>query len=156
MKRILPVFISLLSLSLSAQEASLSGEVTNEKNEAIPFATVQITNTSMATTTDADGQYLISGIDPGTYVVEYASLGHTTQSRSLTFEVKYFGIDPKTRKPKVSRKALLEKPEGYQARPPRDNNRDGGSRDNRGSKDNRGRDDRSRDNRDRNNRENRD
>ena len=86
MKRILPVFISLLSLSLSAQEASLSGEVTNEKNEAIPFATVQITNTSMATTTDADGQYLISGIDPGTYVVEYASLGHTTQSRSLTFE----------------------------------------------------------------------
>ncbi len=57
-------------------------------------------------------------------------------------DVKYFGIDPKTRKEKVSRKALLEKPEGYQARPPRDNNRDNrGSRDNRG-RDNRGRDDR--------------
>ena len=70
------------------------------------------------------------------------------------FEVKYFGIDPKTRKPKVSRKALLEKPEGYQARPPRDNNRDGGNRDNRGSRD-RGRDDRSRGNRDRNNRDDR-
>lgn len=60
-------------------------------------------------------------------------------------EVKYFGIDPKTRKPKVSRKALMEKPEGYTPRPPRDNNRDGGRRDNRG-----GRDDRSRGNRDRN------
>ncbi len=34
-------------------------------------------------------------------------------------EVKYFGIDPRTRKEKVSRKALLEKPEGYQERPPR-------------------------------------
>ena len=53
------------------------------------------------------------------------------------FEVKYFGVDPKTRKEKVSRKALLEKPEGYVARPPRDNNR---GRDNRG-RDNR-RDDR--------------
>ncbi|MFD2516511.1 polyribonucleotide nucleotidyltransferase [Salinimicrobium flavum] len=64
------------------------------------------------------------------------------------FEVKYLGIDPKTRKPKVSRKALLEKPEGYSPRPPRDNNRDGGRRD---SRDNRGRDDRSRGgNRDRN------
>ncbi|AIZ41620.1 polyribonucleotide nucleotidyltransferase [Cellulophaga baltica] len=56
------------------------------------------------------------------------------------FEVKYFGIDPKTRKEKVSRKALLPKPEGYVARPPRDDKRSGG-RDNRG-RDNRGRDDR--------------
>ncbi|MFT6722229.1 MAG: polyribonucleotide nucleotidyltransferase [Flavobacteriaceae bacterium] len=36
------------------------------------------------------------------------------------FEVKYFGLDPRTRKEKVSRKALLEKPEGYVARPPRE------------------------------------
>ncbi len=49
------------------------------------------------------------------------------------FDVKYFGKDPRTRKDKVSRKALLEKPEGFVERPPRDNNR---GRDNRG-KDNR-------------------
>ena len=53
------------------------------------------------------------------------------------FEVKYFGVDPKTRKDKVSRKALLPKPEGYVARPQRENN----DRDNRG-RDNRGRDNR--------------
>ncbi len=49
-------------------------------------------------------------------------------------KVKYFGQDPRTRKEKVSRKALLEKPEGYVARPPRDNNRgrNSGRRDNRG------------------------
>ncbi|NMH88481.1 polyribonucleotide nucleotidyltransferase [Flavivirga algicola] len=56
------------------------------------------------------------------------------------FDVKYFGIDSRTRKEKVSRKAILPKPEGYVARPPRDNNgRD--NRNNRG-KDNRGRDNR--------------
>lgn len=54
-------------------------------------------------------------------------------------DVKYFGTDPRTRKEKVSRKALLPKPEGYVARPPRDDKRSGG-RDNRG-RDNR-RDDR--------------
>ncbi|MGY5849922.1 polyribonucleotide nucleotidyltransferase [Salegentibacter sp. F14] len=65
-------------------------------------------------------------------------------------DVKYFGVDPKTRKEKVSRKALLEKPEGYQSRPPRDNDRNDRGRDNRGSRDNRGRDDRrGRDNRNR-------
>jgi polyribonucleotide nucleotidyltransferase len=61
------------------------------------------------------------------------------------FDVKYFGIDPRTRKEKVSRKAILPKPEGFKERPPRDNNR-GGGRDNRG-RDNRGRDNRNRDNR---------
>ena len=38
-------------------------------------------------------------------------------------EVKYFGIDSRTRKEKVSRKALLEKPEGYQERSKPSNNR---------------------------------
>ncbi len=61
------------------------------------------------------------------------------------FDVKYFGIDRRTRKEKVSRKALLPKPEGFVERPPRSDNR---NRDNRG-RDNRGRDNRGRDNRDR-------
>ncbi|MDO9595310.1 MAG: polyribonucleotide nucleotidyltransferase [Lutibacter sp.] len=53
------------------------------------------------------------------------------------FEVKYFGKDPKTRKDKVSRKAILPKPEGFVERPPRDSSRD--SRDNRGGdRENRG------------------
>jgi len=63
------------------------------------------------------------------------------------FDVKYFGVDPRTRKEKVSRKALLPKPEGFVERPPRERN-DRGGRDNRG-RDNRGgrdrRDDRKRD-----------
>ncbi|WP_299535032.1 polyribonucleotide nucleotidyltransferase [Ulvibacterium sp.] len=53
------------------------------------------------------------------------------------FDVKYMGIDPRTKKEKVSRKVLLPKPEGFVERPPRNNDR------------NRGRDDRRRDNRDR-------
>ena len=46
-------------------------------------------------------------------------------------EVKYFGTDPRTRKEKVSRKALLEKPEGYVERPPRAPRTDNRGRDNR-------------------------
>jgi len=65
------------------------------------------------------------------------------------FEVKYMGIDPRTRKEKVSRKVLLPKPEGFKERPPRDKNR--GGRDSR-SRDHRGRDNRGRDNRGRDNR----
>jgi polyribonucleotide nucleotidyltransferase len=39
------------------------------------------------------------------------------------FEVKYLGMDPKTRKEKVSRKALLPRPPRDDSRPPRDESR---------------------------------
>ena len=64
------------------------------------------------------------------------------------FDVKYFGVDPRTRKEKVSRKAILPKPEGFKERPPRrdSESRDGRNRDGR-NRDNRNRDGRNRDNR---------
>ena len=52
------------------------------------------------------------------------------------FDVKYFGLDPRTRKEKVSRKALLPKPEGYTERPPREDR----GRNDRGNDRNRDRD----------------
>ncbi len=39
-------------------------------------------------------------------------------------DIKYFGVDPRTRKDKVSRKALIEKPEGYVAPAPRERSND--------------------------------
>ena len=53
-------------------------------------------------------------------------------------DIKYFGVDPRTRKDKVSRKALIEKPEGYIERPPRPPRSNDRGRDNRG-RDNRNR-----------------
>jgi polyribonucleotide nucleotidyltransferase len=55
-------------------------------------------------------------------------------------DVKYFGMDPRTRKEKVSRKALLEKPEGYVERPPRKDEGRGGDRRSGGDRDRRRRD----------------
>lgn len=52
------------------------------------------------------------------------------------FDVKYFGLDPRTRKEKVSRKALMPKPEGYKERPPREDR----GRNDRGNDRNRDRD----------------
>ena len=63
-------------------------------------------------------------------------------------DVKYFGMDPRTRKEKVSRKALLEKPEGYVERPPRKDEGRGGDRRSGGDRDRRGGGDRDRRRRD--------
>jgi len=46
-------------------------------------------------------------------------------------DIKYMGVDPRTRKDRVSRKALLPKPENYKSRPPRDDKRGGQGRNHR-------------------------
>ncbi|MCH8536020.1 MAG: polyribonucleotide nucleotidyltransferase [Flavobacteriaceae bacterium] len=53
-------------------------------------------------------------------------------------DVKYFGVDPRTRKEKVSRKALMPKPEGYKERPK--GNSDRNNRDRNDKRNNRNRD----------------
>jgi polyribonucleotide nucleotidyltransferase len=69
----------------------------------------------------------------------------TVLSVGDTLDVKYMGVDPRTKKQKVSRKECLPKPEGWVERPPRerDDRRSGGRDDRRGGGDRR-RDDRPR------------
>ncbi|WP_124981810.1 polyribonucleotide nucleotidyltransferase [Nonlabens xiamenensis] len=73
----------------------------------------------------------------------------TVLSVGDVLDVKYMGIDPRTKKQKVSRKAVLPKPEGWEERPPRkrDDSRGRGRDDRRGGggrRDDRRRDDRPR------------
>ena len=57
------------------------------------------------------------------------------------FDVKHLGLDPRTKKDRVSRKVLLPKPEGYQERPPRrEGDRNGDRNRDRGRSSDRGRD----------------
>ena len=74
---------------------------------------------------------------PGNEVLLHISELAWTKTENVTdvvnigdvIDVKYFGVDPRTRKDKVSMKALLPKPEGYVERPRRNfdrNNKRGG------------------------------
>lgn len=76
--RIFTFFIlSLLSLSVTAQNGRISGRVANAiSNEAIPFATVQVQESSEGAISAADGTYIIEGLKPGTYNIVCTSLGY--------------------------------------------------------------------------------
>lgn len=67
---------------MSAQETtgSVVGKLTDKElnNEPLAFANVLIKGTTMGTTSDFDGLYEISGIEPGTYTVVFSYLGYET------------------------------------------------------------------------------
>ena len=71
----------VFSLSLPAQSGIIKGQVTDAlNNEPISFANVLIPGTDIGTTTDLDGYYVISGLQPKLYDIQASYLGYTTKT----------------------------------------------------------------------------
>ncbi|BFP41625.1 TonB-dependent receptor [Flavobacteriaceae bacterium GF1] len=76
------IFAMLFLSVANAQETtgSIVGKLTDKEanNDPLPFANVLIKGTTTGTTSDFDGLYEISGLEPGTYTVAYSFLGYET------------------------------------------------------------------------------
>ena len=74
------VFFIGCCLSLSAQTGSIIGKITDKENNNNPlaFANVLIKGGTKGTTSDFDGLYELSNIEPGTYTLVFSFLGYET------------------------------------------------------------------------------
>ncbi len=71
-----------ISLSVFSQTFTISGKITDEHNNAIPFASVYIKNTTKGTSANSEGEYGLQ-LKPGTYDVQYKAVGYQQQSRKI-------------------------------------------------------------------------
>lgn len=71
--------IFLASAGAFAQKGSIKGKVYNAKtNQPLEFATILIQGTSIGSTSDLDGNYIFTGIEPGFKRVVISSVGFET------------------------------------------------------------------------------
>lgn len=75
-----------MMLSLYAQAQSLEGCVMLNDSTPAAFATIYLPEQGIGTTTDAEGRYLLEGINLGTVPVEYSYLGYQTINRKLVID----------------------------------------------------------------------
>lgn len=78
MKKI-TIFIAtiLLAIPIFAQNGSIKGKVTDESNnEPIPFATIVVEDTQIFTTSDFDGNFIITGLESGYTNLEVSFIGY--------------------------------------------------------------------------------
>ena len=87
MKTIYIIFlIIILSFVASAQQASLKGRVLDAvNNDPLPFVNVLISGTSIGTSTDMDGHFILTGLKPGFVRVEASFVGY---KRAVSSEVE--------------------------------------------------------------------
>ncbi len=66
------------SISVIAQEASVTGIVSDKSGEGLPGVTVQVKGTSKGTSTDLSGKYTLSGV-PSNGILVFSFVGMTAQ-----------------------------------------------------------------------------
>lgn len=75
------LILSLFSVSLFAQERTITGKVTDSKGEGIPGVTIQVIGTTLGTTTDIDGKFQIS-VKGGS--LRFSFIGFAPQEIAIT------------------------------------------------------------------------
>jgi TonB-dependent receptor len=81
MNKLLFFAFLFILVNVTAQETgTIVGTLTDKEvnDEPLAFANVLLKGTTKGTTSDFDGLYEISGIEPGTYIVTYSYLGYET------------------------------------------------------------------------------
>lgn len=75
-KLVYTLTLFLLTLHLSAQTGTIRGRVFNEtNNEPLPFTNIVIFGTNIGSTSDIDGNFTFTGIEPGFVRLEASSVG---------------------------------------------------------------------------------
>lgn len=102
------LFIAIAGISNAQNAGEIFGKIINEKKEPIAGAIVTTTNNSIlfGAASDADGNFRISGLNPGKYELLVIAMGHD----SLKVENLWIKSDQITR---VGELQLTETPDGY-------------------------------------------
>lgn len=74
------IIISLIALSAYSQSASVKGTITDKNtNEPVPFANIVVAGTNVGTTSDLDGKFAITGLNPGYQKLRVSFIGYKTK-----------------------------------------------------------------------------
>lgn len=86
MRFLVYILLSFLPLCLFAQNAVIKGKVSDAvSNEPIPFANIIILNTEKGASSDIDGNFIISNLQPGLYSLQATFIGY---KKKTIFEIQ--------------------------------------------------------------------
>ncbi|MBR2962516.1 MAG: carboxypeptidase-like regulatory domain-containing protein, partial [Alistipes sp.] len=118
MKKLLSLLSIIAAFTLSAnaantiddrRETNIQGHVINSTTgEHIPYINVTIEGTTIGTTTDAEGHYMILDVPAGKYVIVASAIGYdTVQKEIVVVRGEHMHVNFETRESQVSLDAVV-------------------------------------------------
>ncbi|MCB0664074.1 MAG: carboxypeptidase-like regulatory domain-containing protein, partial [Saprospiraceae bacterium] len=91
---LITAFFLFCVLQLAAQNGIIKGKITDViSNEPVMFANVLVMGTNYGTTSDEEGNYEITGVEPGLYDVRASFVGY---NEATQFEIQVTSAKPVT------------------------------------------------------------
>lgn len=86
-KLVLLASLLFCTVRIFAQTATLTGQVKDaETGEPLPFCSVFVNNTTLATVTDLEGRFTLAGLEATPLEIGFSFLGYTAQTRQITLK----------------------------------------------------------------------
>ncbi len=76
----------LFAIQITFAQNKISGTISTEKQEAIPFASVIIEGSSKGTSTNENGYYELQDVLPGTYKIRVSFVGFKSATQTITIQ----------------------------------------------------------------------
>lgn len=87
-------FLIIITENISAQTYSISGKVTDSKLNPIPGVNVILVNSNFGAATDENGNYEITDLSAGVYIIEFSAIGfEKIRTENISIENKSITID---------------------------------------------------------------
>lgn len=74
----------LLAIQLSYSQSKITGHITTQNQEGIPFASIVVENTTKGTSADENGYYELNNLGPGDYKIRVSFVGYKSVVKSVT------------------------------------------------------------------------
>ena len=88
-------FFSILSHSQQNQGFFVSGEVTENSGQTIPYATVSIEKTNLSMISDENGSFVFKNVKPGKYTLKITAIGFSNYRKNI--EISSLDVNFKVR-----------------------------------------------------------
>src|SRR5690349_21613369 len=80
---LITLFIGCITQLNAQNVVSLQGTVTDNNSHAVAGAVVHVLNTNLQTTTDADGRFIFTHVQPGSYTIEASATGYAVATATV-------------------------------------------------------------------------
>jgi hypothetical protein len=108
LQRLLFIFILLQGLSSAVSAITISGKVTDENSQPVPFASVYIKGTTTGTTTNIEGAYSLE-LKPGKYELVFKFIGYKQHIEPIDVGLQHITLNVQLMPEAVSLKEVTIK-----------------------------------------------
>src|SRR5579871_548912 len=106
------LFYFLISILCSTSFAGrISGTITDDKGNILPYASILVKGTSRGTTANNEGKYFLN-LDPGSYTIICQYVGYERKEKKITIESENMVVDFQLSLQQLSLAEVVVKPGG--------------------------------------------